>query len=104
METTANQKTFRQYLSFLFGQQFSLVGSTIVQFVIIWWITVETGSPVFLSLAALAGFAPMVVLAPFPGVLADRWNPKIVIILADSCQAFATIVLILLFWSNWASI
>jgi DHA3 family macrolide efflux protein-like MFS transporter len=104
METIANQKTFRQYLSFLFGQQFSLLGSTIVQFVIIWWITVETGSPVFLSLAALAGFAPMVVLAPFTGVLADRWNRKIVIILADFCQAFATIVLILLFWSNWASI
>ena len=40
METTADQKTFKQFLYMLFGQQFSLLGSSVVQFVIIWWITI----------------------------------------------------------------
>ena len=104
METPADQKTFRQFLYLLSGQQFSLLGSSIVQFVIIWWITIETESPVYLSLAALAGFAPLIVLAPFTGVLVDRWNRKSVIIVADFCQSLVTVVLILLFWLNWVSV
>ena len=104
MEPTANRESFRQYLSFLLGQQFSLLGSSVVQFVIIWWITIETGNPLYLSLAALVGFAPIVILAPFTGVLVDRLNRKTVIVLADSCQSLATIGLIIVFWLDWASI
>ncbi len=63
-----------------------------------------TGNPVYLSIAAIAGFAPMIALAPLAGVLVDRLNRKNVIILADSCQAFATIGLIMLFWLGLASI
>jgi MFS transporter, DHA3 family, macrolide efflux protein len=62
MATLANQESFRRYLYFLSGQQFSLLGSSVVQFAIIWWITIETGSPLYLSLAALLGFAPIVFL------------------------------------------
>ena len=104
MEPTANQESFRQYLSFLLGQQFSLLGSSVVQFTIIWWITIETGNPLYLSLAALVGFAPIVILAPFTGVLVDRLNRKTVIMLADFCQSLATVGLILVFWLNFASI
>lgn len=104
MEPTANQESFRQYLSFLLGQQFSLLGSSVVQFVIIWWITIETGNPLYLSLAALVGFAPIVILAPFTGVLVDRLNRKTLIMLADFCQSLATIGLIIVFWLGWASI
>lgn len=104
MATVANQESFRQYLYFLSGQQFSLLGSSIVQFAIIWWITIETGSPLYLSLAALLGFAPLVFLGPFTGVLADRLNRKNVIMLADFGQALATIVLIVFFFLNMASI
>jgi DHA3 family macrolide efflux protein-like MFS transporter len=104
MQATANKETFRQYLLFFSGQQVSLLGSSIVQFVVVWWITVETGSPVYLSLAALAGFAPLVILSPFGGVLVDRFSRKRVILVADLCQTVATIVLILCFWLDLASI
>jgi len=104
METTADQKTFKQFLYLLFGQQFSLLGSSVVQFVIIWWITIETESPIFLSIAAVAGFAPLVIFAPFTGVLVDRWNRKSVIMVADFCQSFATVGLIALFWLNGVSV
>jgi DHA3 family macrolide efflux protein-like MFS transporter len=104
MVTVADQKSFRHYLYFLSGQQFSLLGSSIVQFAIIWWITIETESPLYLSLAALLGFAPLVFLGPFTGVLADRFNRKNMIMLADFGQSMATIVLIMFFFLNMASI
>ncbi len=98
MEIQAGQVTFRSYLFFWSGQLVSLLGSSIAQFVIIWWITLETGSALYLSIAAFLGLVPMVVLTPFAGVLVDRWNRKALIGIADFLQALATLVLIFLFW------
>ena len=69
-------------------------------FVIIWWITLETGSALYLSLATVIGFAPVIILGPLTGVLADRWNRKALIVVVDLLQAVATVVLIFLFWSG----
>jgi DHA3 family macrolide efflux protein-like MFS transporter len=102
--TQANHNTFKSYLFFWSGQLVSLLGSSIVQFVIIWWITLETGSAFFLALASFLGLVPMVVLGPLAGVLADRVNRKVLIFTADSLQALATVVLIVSFWFGIASI
>jgi DHA3 family macrolide efflux protein-like MFS transporter len=97
MEQTPTKKNFRHYLYFLFGQQFSMLGSMIVGFVITWWLTVETGSVVILSISTFLMFIPQIVVTPLSGVLADRWNRKTIIIISDSLQAFVTFVLFLLF-------
>ena len=104
MGTQASQATFRSYLFFWAGQLISLFGSSIAGFVIIWWITWETKSTIFLSIASFAGFAPMVLLTPIAGVYADRWNRKALIGIVDFLQALATVILILLFWWNIASV
>jgi DHA3 family macrolide efflux protein-like MFS transporter len=103
MEKPTNT-TFRRYLLFFSGQIASTLGSSIVQFIIIWWITLQTQSGMYLSLAALVGLVPMIVLSPFVGVLVDRWNRKALIASADFAQALATIALIMLFWAGAASI
>lgn len=99
METRefADDKTFRRYLLFWSGQLVSLLGSSISQFVIIWWITLETESTFYLALASVLGLVPIVILGPIAGVLADRWNRKILILAADLLQALTTLALILLF-------
>jgi MFS transporter, DHA3 family, macrolide efflux protein len=103
MEQPTNN-TFKHYLPFWSGQIISTLGSSIVQFVIIWWITLQTQSGMYLSLAALVGLVPMIVLSPFVGVLVDRWNRKRLIAVADFAQALATLALIILFWADAASI
>lgn len=100
----ANQATFRSYLSFWSGQLASLLGSSIAQFVIIWWITLETGNALYLALASFLGLAPMIILAPFAGVLVDRWSRRVLIGVVDFLQALATVVLIFLFWLDIISI
>ena len=98
MKVQVSQATFRHYLFFWAGQLASLLGSSIAQFVIIWWITLETGSALYLSLASFLGLAPMVILAPFAGVFVDRWSRRALIFVADFLQALATLILVFLFW------
>ena len=94
----ADQRTFRDYLYFWAGQLVSLFGSSVSQFVIIWWITLETQSALYLSLSSFLGFVPTVILSPFAGVLADRWSRKALIAVTDLLQALATVLLIVMFW------
>jgi DHA3 family macrolide efflux protein-like MFS transporter len=97
MKLQVNKTTFRSYLFFWFGQLISLLGSSIAQFVIVWWITLETESTLYLSLASVLGFAPIVILGPLTGVLVDRWSRKALIGTVDLLQALTTVALIFLF-------
>jgi len=104
METQADQAKFKSYLFLWSGGLVSLLGSSIAQFVIVWWVTLETGSALYLSIAFFLGFAPTVILGPFAGVLVDRWNRKALIGIVDLLQALATVALIFLFWLDIISI
>ena len=104
MEQIATGSTFKSYISFWLGQLFSLLGSSVVNFVVIWWINIETGSPVFLSIAAFLSTIPMVILMPIAGVFIDRWNRKLTIVITDLFQAIITFWLILLFLFNIAEV
>ena len=86
----------KYYFYFWSGQLSSLLGSIVVQFVIIWWITVETQSVLILSLSSFLYFLPQVIFTPIAGVLIDRWDRKKLIILVDFSQALFTFVLIVL--------
>ena len=86
------------------GQAFSLFGSTLVGFALIWWLTQSTGSATVLALASLAGLLPQVFLSPFAGALVDRWNRRVVMIGADASIAAATLVLTYLFLAGAAQV
>lgn len=58
------------------GQAFSILGSSAAQFAIIWWLTVQTGSPAVLAMATLVGFLPQAIIGPFAGVWVDRIRRK----------------------------
>lgn len=99
-----DSKAWMKPFFFIFGGQvFSLLGSSVVQFSLIWWLTEKTGSAAVLTAAMLVGFLPEVVLGPFVGALVDRWNRRRVMILADSLVAVVTVVLIALVWGDQLS-
>lgn len=75
------------------GQAFSLLGSELVQFALVWYLTRTTGSASVLAFASFVALIPRVLISPFTGVLVDRWNRKNVMILADTGIAVATMVL-----------
>ena len=93
----ANSTTFKRYILVWSGQLFSIMGSSIVNFAITWWVTVLTGSATLLSIAIFMYMLPMAFLTPIAGVLADRWSRKKIVMIADSFQAFTTLWVIVLF-------
>lgn len=61
---------------FLTSQAVSLFGSSLVQYEIIWDITLQAQSGVMTTLATLCGFTPQVLVSLFAGVWADKYNKK----------------------------
>jgi DHA3 family macrolide efflux protein-like MFS transporter len=86
------------------GQAFSLIGSALVQFALVWWMTKTTGSATVLATATLVALLPQILLGPFVGTLVDRWNRRLIMIIADTGIAVATGVLILLFAAGNVSV
>ncbi len=86
------------------GQFFSILTSSLVNFAIIIWLSLQTGSAEILAWAAIAGMLPQTLIGPFTGALIDRWNRKRIMMLADTFIALCTLILTLLFWFNLAEL
>lgn len=81
---------------FFIGQSLSLFGSSIVQFAVMWYLTLETGSGIVITFYALAAFLPQALVSLFGGTLADRVNRKALIIIPDAIIALTTLILALI--------
>lgn len=78
------------------GQAFSLFGSSLVDFALIWWLTIETGSENILAFSSLLALLPRMILGPFAGAIIDRMNRKKVMLLADGAIAVVTVILVVM--------
>ena len=81
---------------FLASQAVSLLGSSIVQFAIVWYVTLETSSGGWVALISAAAYIPQFLISFIAGVWADRYPRKLLIIAADGAIAAATLALVLL--------
>jgi len=88
----------RNFFPLWIGQVLSLLGSRVVQFSLIWYMAQTTGSATALSLAALVGLVPEILLGPIAGAYVDRWDRQLVMIIADGAVALASWGLAYLFW------
>lgn len=82
------------------SQAASLLGSSVVNFALAWYLTQETGSATILATATMIAILPQVILGPFIGPYIDRWNRKWIIMLSDSFVALVTAGLVLLFFMD----
>ena len=85
-----------KFLAVASGQMVSLIGSSAVQFALIWWITMETGSAVILGLAAVINFLPATFLSPYAGIIADRFNRKYICMISDLAIGAVALIFALL--------
>ena len=92
------------YLPMWIGQAVSLLGSGLVQFALVWYMTEKTGSATVLAMATFVALLPSVILGPFAGALVDRLNRKAIMIISDTAVALATFALVVLFHLGIAQI
>jgi MFS family permease len=64
----------RNYQLYFTGQSISLIGTWMTRIATSWLVYRLTGSALLLGLVGFAGQIPSFLLAPFAGVLIDRWN------------------------------
>lgn len=100
----SDQNTFRHYIFFWLGQLTSLLGSSVVNFALIWWITIESQSATILSLAFFLSLLPQIFISLIAGVYIDRWDRKKIIFISDLSQAIISFGLVLIFLFNIQSV
>ena len=75
-----------------------------MQFALVWWLTVETGSATILALGTLMGVLPQIIIAPWAGAYVDRWNRRRTMIAADTGVALMAMVLMMAFAAGIAEV
>lgn len=83
--------------TFITSQTVSLLGSMLVGYTILWYVTLKTQSGIVMMIMSFCNFIPALIVSPFSGVWADRLNRKKIMISADSMIAFFTLVFAILF-------
>ncbi|GMO25978.1 MAG: MFS transporter [Termitinemataceae bacterium] len=86
---------------FLGAQTVSLFGSSLVQYAMSWYVALETQSGSMMTIAILCGVLPTFFVSPFGGVLADRFNRKHLINIADAAIAISTLMLTVFFMAGF---
>lgn len=96
----------RNFCLYFVGQTFSLSGTFMTQVAVPWLIYDLTHSAWLLGLTGFLGFLPTLILAPFSGVLSDRWSRKSLLLLTQGMGISVSITLTILtflgrsdFWS-----
>jgi DHA3 family macrolide efflux protein-like MFS transporter len=79
------------------GQAFSLLGSAAVNFALVWWLTVETGSATILAAASIAAVLPQALVGLVAGPFVDRWDRRLTMIVADLFIASMSVLLMVAF-------
>lgn len=86
----------RKAIPFFISQAVTLFGSQVVAFAIIWYITRETASGLWVALLTISSYLPQFIMSFFGGVLADRHPKKALIIGADAAIALTTLAMVLI--------
>lgn len=85
-----------QIVLFFMSQCITLFGSQMVQMAIMWYVTLQTNSGVWVAAFSVCSYLPQFSISFLGGVLADRYNRKVLIIGADTLIAGVTLVMLLI--------
>lgn len=86
----------RRTLLFLISQCITLFGSTLVQMAIVWYVTLQAASGLWLAAFSVCSYLPQFLISFIGGVWADRYNRKRLIILSDGLIAAVTLLMYLI--------
>lgn len=87
----------RSFLLIWAGQMVSLMGSGLTSFALGVWIYQRTDSVMLLGLNMFAFALPQVLLSPLAGVLADRWDRRVAMIVSDAGAGLSALAIAAIF-------
>ncbi|MDY6872888.1 MAG: MFS transporter [Chloroflexota bacterium] len=93
-------KNIKAFVVIWIGQFLSMAGSLMTSFALGIWAWEKTGSAQALALVGVFTYAPLIIATPLVGVLVDRWNRKLVMMLSDLGAVIASVVVFILYLSG----
>lgn len=93
-------KGMRIFMIIWVGQFVSLLGSGLTGFALGVWVFLRTGSVTQFMFIVLSAELPGLIMAPFAGVLVDRWDRRKSMIFSDSGAALCTLTVAVLLAAN----
>lgn len=96
MDTYPQPRNMRTFFIIWAGQVISIIGSGLTSFALGVWIFQQTGQATPFAITVLFGTLPRLLLTPVAGSMADRWNRRWLMILADTGNALVTLAVVFL--------
>ena len=90
----------RAFLIIWAGQFISIMASGMSGFALTIWMYQQTGSATAMGLMQVFYITPFLLLSPLAGVMVDRYNRKLMMMISDLFAGIATIALLILFASG----
>src|SRR3954467_8648326 len=90
----------RTYTAVWFGQMVSLIGTALTDFGVGVWIYQKTGSATPFAMILLCTVVPGILVSPVAGALADRWDRRRTMVLADAGAALSTLFMAVLLFAG----
>ncbi len=91
LQRSVGVQGMRAFLVIWLGQVTSIVGSGLTGFALGVWMFEQTGQATPFAMTVLFATLPRLLLAPVAGSLADRWNRRWIMVLADTGSALVTV-------------
>ena len=88
-------KSFKKFLLLWSGELISAIGSGLTSFGLGIYVYQQTGRVSSTALITLLAFSPSLLLSPIAGVLADRYDRRLLMILGDSLSALGLIYILI---------
>ncbi|MBE0697038.1 MAG: MFS transporter, partial [Anaerolineaceae bacterium] len=95
-----HQQGLRTFLWVWLGSFVSFFGTAMTRFALMIWAYQQTGSATTLALLGTANYVPYLIAGPLAGVIVDRLDRRLILLLSDLLSGLVTIALLLLFLSG----
>ncbi|MCM3341639.1 MFS transporter [Paenibacillus sp. MER TA 81-3] len=97
-------KSFRKFLLLWSGQLISAIGSGLTSFGLGIYVFQQTGKASAMALVTLLAFMPSLLLSAFAGVLADRYDRRLLMVLGDGLSALGLVFILICMLSGEAQL
>ena len=97
-------KNFRKFLLLWSGELVSSIGGGLTGFGLGVYIFQQTGSAASMALVTLLGFLPTLLLSVPAGVLADRYDRRLLMMIGDGCSAIGILYILICMMAGGASL
>ena len=90
----------RGFLILWSSQAVSSLGTAMTSFALIIWVYNQKGTASSITLLSICSLVPSILFSFIAGTLADRWDKKRIMLLADSMAALGTTAVLILYLTN----